>query len=89
MSPQGPTELKVDRTDGAVEALVVVVVGVEVDAVKGVVVVDEAKKESLKILIKKVPHIFLCLEHTIEIITSRHCCSIPRWGGGDGKCCFL
>ncbi len=42
MSPQGPTELKVDRTDGAVEALVVVVVGVEVDAVK--VVAVEAKK---------------------------------------------
>ncbi len=41
-TPQGPTELKVDRTDGAVEALVVVVVGVEVDAVK--FVVDEAKK---------------------------------------------
>ncbi len=58
MSPQGPTELKVDRTDGAVEALVVVVVGVEVDAVK-VVVVDEAKKESLKDISKKVPHIFL------------------------------
>jgi hypothetical protein len=39
MSPQGPTELKVDRTDGAVEALVVVVVGVEVENV-----LDEAKK---------------------------------------------
>ncbi len=52
MSPQGPTQLKVDRTDGAVEALVVVVVGVEVDAVK-VVVVDEAKKESLKDISKK------------------------------------
>jgi hypothetical protein len=56
MSPQGPTELKVDRTDGAVEALVVVV-GVEVDAVK-VVAFDEAKKRKvLKILLKKVPFI--------------------------------
>ncbi len=32
-----------DRTDGAVEAFVVVVVGVEVDAVK--VVVDEVKRK--------------------------------------------